>query len=53
LDQFDGTLDLIIDGGEVTATEASTVLDITNYPLKLIREGAVGRDLIKAIFEVY
>jgi L-threonylcarbamoyladenylate synthase len=53
LDQFDGTLDLIIDGGEVTATEPSTVLDITNYPLKLIREGAVGRDLIKAIFEVY
>ncbi len=36
-------LDLIIDGGEVTATEASTVLDLSGSEVRLVREGAVTR----------
>jgi L-threonylcarbamoyladenylate synthase len=52
LDQFDQLLDLVVDGGEVTVNEPSTVLDITTYPVRLIREGAIGRDVIETVFEV-
>ena len=52
LDQFDGTLDLVVDGGKVTVTEPSTVLDITTYPVRLIREGAISRATIETVFEV-
>ena len=37
---FGDAIDLVIDGGEVTATEPSTVLDATTTPMKLIRKGA-------------
>lgn len=40
-DYFGAAIDLVIDGGEVTATEPSTVLDATITPPRLIREGAV------------
>jgi L-threonylcarbamoyladenylate synthase len=47
---FPSGIDLIIDGGAVTATEPSTVLDVTVDPPKLIREGAVTREaLLKVI----
>src|SRR6185295_12556476 len=36
---FAAGLDLIIDGGEVTATEASTVLDVSSSAPRLVREG--------------
>jgi len=39
-DYFDDRLDLVIDGGEVTATEPSTVLDVTTSPPRIIRQGA-------------
>ncbi|HSE23396.1 MAG TPA: L-threonylcarbamoyladenylate synthase [Pyrinomonadaceae bacterium] len=52
LDQFDQMLDLVVDGGEVTVIEPSTVLDITTYPVRLIREGAIRRDVIETVFEV-
>lgn len=39
---FGDAIDLVIDGGEVTATEASTVLDTTTNPPRLVREGAVS-----------
>jgi L-threonylcarbamoyladenylate synthase len=37
-------IDLIIDGGEVTATQPSTVLDVSEPKPRLIREGAVSRE---------
>lgn len=40
-DYFGDRLDLVIDGGEVTATEPSTVLDVTTVPPRLIRQGAI------------
>ena len=52
LDQFDQRIDLVVDGGEVTVTEPSTVLDITAYPVRLIREGAISRAAIENVFEV-
>jgi L-threonylcarbamoyladenylate synthase len=41
---FPDGIDLIIDGGEVTATEPSSVLDLSGPKAKLIREGAISRE---------
>jgi L-threonylcarbamoyladenylate synthase len=41
---FSEGIDLLIDGGEVTATEASTVLDVSGSKARLVREGAVSRN---------
>ncbi len=38
---FGNGIDLIVDGGEVSATEPSTVLDVTTLPQRVIREGAI------------
>ena len=46
---FPAGLDLIIYGGEVTATEASTVLDVSSSEPRLVREGAVSRDELKEL----
>jgi len=40
---FPKGLDLIIDGGEVTATEPSTIVDLSGSEPRLVREGAVPR----------
>ena len=47
---FSQGLDLIVDGGEVTATEPSTVLDATTSPARVVREGALRRELIEQVF---
>ena len=44
---FPAGIDLIVDGGEVTATEASTVLDVSGSKALLVREGAISRDELK------
>ena len=41
LEYFGDRIDLVIDGGEVTATEPSTVLDVTTTPPRVVREGAI------------
>ena len=41
---FPAGIDLIVDGGEVTATEASTVLDVSSSKARLVREGAISRE---------
>lgn len=38
---FGDQIDLVIDGGEVTATEPSTVLDVITSPPRVLREGAI------------
>ncbi len=45
--EFDGLVDLIIDGGEVGG-DASTVLDLTSSPERLLREGPVTREEIES-----
>ncbi|HWN12048.1 MAG TPA: L-threonylcarbamoyladenylate synthase [Pyrinomonadaceae bacterium] len=44
LNYFPVGLDLIIDGGEVNATQASTVLDLSGSEARIVREGAVTRE---------
>jgi len=41
--QFPTGIDLIIDDGEVTATQPSTVIDLSAGELRLIREGTISR----------
>jgi len=38
---FPEGIDLIVDGGEVTVTEPSTVLEATTSPPRIVREGAI------------
>jgi L-threonylcarbamoyladenylate synthase len=45
---FAAGIDLIVDGGEVTATDPSTVVDVSGPEPRLIREGAIRRDELKA-----
>ena len=50
-DYFPTGIDLIIDGGEVSATEASTVLDLSGSEPRLIREGAVPSEQLEGILK--
>jgi len=44
---FGAGIDLIVNSGEVTVTEPSTVLDVTGPKPNLIREGAISREQLK------
>jgi L-threonylcarbamoyladenylate synthase len=50
---FPRGLDLIVDGGEVNATEPSTVLDVSSSPPRVVREGAISRNVIEQLFAEY
>jgi L-threonylcarbamoyladenylate synthase len=39
---FGSAIDLIVDGGEVTTDQPSTVLDVCDVKPRLIREGAIA-----------
>jgi L-threonylcarbamoyladenylate synthase len=51
-DYFPTGIDLIIDGGEVLATEPSTVLDLSQPEPRVIREGAVSQKTIEGVLGV-
>jgi L-threonylcarbamoyladenylate synthase len=44
---FPTGVDLIINGGEVDATEPSTVLDLSQAEPRVIREGAISREVLE------
>jgi L-threonylcarbamoyladenylate synthase len=44
---FSSGLDLIVDGGDATMTEPSTVLDVRTTQPRLVREGLVTRETLK------
>ncbi|MDQ1637416.1 MAG: L-threonylcarbamoyladenylate synthase [Pyrinomonadaceae bacterium] len=48
---FPTGIDLIIDGGEVTATEPSTVLDLSEAEPRLVREGAIPRAALRDLLK--
>lgn len=47
---FQTGIDLIIDGGEVTATDPSTVVDVSGPKARMVREGAVRRAQLEELF---
>lgn len=51
-DYFGAGVDLVIDSGEVTATEPSTVLDVTTSPPHIIREGAIKAAALRSEFSL-
>jgi len=40
---FQNGIDLIVDGGDVTVTKPSTVIDIVEVPPRVVREGAIPK----------
>lgn len=47
LGQIGGRVDILIDGGTVTAKKPSTVVDLTGPTMRIIREGAIGVSKLK------
>ncbi len=52
LEDLDGRIDLILDGGPTNDRTASTVLDVTTRPARLIREGKISRNALEAYLEI-
>ena len=50
---FPRGLDMIVDGGNVSATEPSTVLDVSSSPPRVVREGSISRIIIEQLFAAY
>jgi L-threonylcarbamoyladenylate synthase len=50
LDQLDGRVDLILDGGQTPGGTASTVIDASGYQLKVLRQGPISLDDVHALF---
>ncbi len=46
LNYFDGKIDAVIDGGECTLGVESTIIDMSNTPYKILRQGAVHAENI-------
>ena len=47
---FDGNIDLIVDAGDTLYRKASTVIDLTLYPFKVLREGVIPEKNIIDVF---
>lgn len=52
LEDLDGRIDLVLDGGPTTDRTPSTVLDVTVSPAKIIREGKISRAQLEAYLEI-
>lgn len=52
LEDLDGRIDLVLDGGPTTDRTPSTVLDVTTKPARLIREGKISRAQLEGYLEI-
>ena len=52
LKEFDGKIDIVIDGGMANIGMESTVLDLTVKPAKVLREGAISREILSEIIDL-
>ncbi len=52
LEDLDGVIDLVLDSGETSDRTASTVLDVTQEPARILREGKITRAQLKTYLEV-
>jgi L-threonylcarbamoyladenylate synthase len=50
---FPTGLDLVLDSGEVTAVDPSTVLDLSGPVARLIREGAISKKELREVIELF
>src|SRR5262249_15992136 len=49
--QFEGPLELVIDGGRLPAPGGSTVIDVTSEPAVVLREGPIGFEELRQTLE--
>ncbi|MBU2044765.1 MAG: threonylcarbamoyl-AMP synthase [Candidatus Omnitrophica bacterium] len=49
-DTFGSKIDLIVDGGPADLSTASTVLDLTQKPFKVLRDGSISEEDIAKVF---
>jgi len=47
--QFDGKIDLVIDGGKCSGGRESTIVDVTGEVPVVLREGAISREELKQV----
>ena len=52
LEDLDGRVDLVLDGGPTTDRTPSTVLDLTTTPARMIREGKISRAQLEPYLEI-
>ena len=52
LEDLDGRIDLILDGGPTTDRTPSTVLDVTVSPARIVREGKISRAQLEGYLEI-
>jgi len=50
IDQLDGRVDLILDGGSTPGPIPSTVVDASGPEIKILRKGAISLETIKSLF---
>lgn len=48
LNQVGSQIELVIDGGETRGERASTVVDCTKEPVRILRQGPISKDIILA-----
>lgn len=48
---FGDKVDIVIDGGPTTGGPPSTIIDVTGRKVKILREGAISRDLLYEFFK--
>jgi L-threonylcarbamoyladenylate synthase len=48
---FGDKIDLLIDGGTTSGGLPSTIVDVTENKIKILREGAIQKDLLISIFD--
>lgn len=51
LTQFDGLIDVVVDAGEANGIE-STILDLTCFPPKIIREGTIADEVRQSLKDI-
>lgn len=49
LEQLDGRIDAVLDGGVCTVGVESTILDLTVKPYRILRQGGLSRDRLEAV----
>jgi len=52
LEDLDGRIDLVLDGGSTDDRIPSTVLDLTVHPAQLLRQGKITRQQLAAYIEI-
>lgn len=52
LEAFPDGLALVVDGGSCTAREGSTVVDVTETPCRVLREGVISREALGRVVQI-